>query len=155
MRMFVIKGRRKLLSPGFLLDKLKSSLRKFSVATMTWLTDMEYLCHKWQRICSTWKNKQQSTKHTHKTKDRVTRTLPKTGVDLECSERVSNSCSTSDTRRVKLAANPVISHERGKDREVFTTSGTYPLRLLFVFLYFFLWLLCCLSFDLRILITSL
>jgi hypothetical protein len=73
------------------------------------------------------KNKQQSTKHTHKTKDRVTRTLPKTGVELGCSERVSNSCSTSDTCRVNLAANPVISHERGKDREVFTTSGTYPL----------------------------
>ena len=43
-----------------------------------------------------------------------------------CSERVSSSCSTSDTRRVNLVTNPVISHERGKDREVFTTSGTYP-----------------------------
>ena len=27
---------------------------------------------------------------------------------------------------MNLAINPVISHERGKDREVFTTSGTYP-----------------------------
>ena len=43
-----------------------------------------------------------------------------------CSGRVSSSCSTSDTRRVNLVTNPVISHERGKDREVFTTSGTYP-----------------------------
>jgi hypothetical protein len=25
----------------------------FTVATMTWLTAMEYLCHKWPRICST------------------------------------------------------------------------------------------------------
>jgi hypothetical protein len=25
----------------------------FTVATMTWLTVMEYLCHKWPRICST------------------------------------------------------------------------------------------------------
>jgi len=25
----------------------------FTVATVTWLTVMEYLCHKWQRICST------------------------------------------------------------------------------------------------------
>ena len=33
--------------------KLKSSLRKFYVATMTWLTVMEYLCHKWPGICST------------------------------------------------------------------------------------------------------
>jgi hypothetical protein len=24
----------------------------FTVATMTWLTTMEYLCHKWPRICS-------------------------------------------------------------------------------------------------------
>jgi hypothetical protein len=32
---------------GFLLDK--SSLRKLTVATTTWLTVMEYLCHKWPR----------------------------------------------------------------------------------------------------------
>jgi hypothetical protein len=25
----------------------------FTVTTMTWLTVMEYLCHKWPRICST------------------------------------------------------------------------------------------------------
>jgi hypothetical protein len=36
-----------------------------------------------------------------------------------------SSCSTSDTRRVNLIANPVINHEWEKDREVFTTSGTY------------------------------
>ena len=67
------------------------------------------------------KDKQRSTKHTctYKTTDRVTRTPLKTG-------RVSISCSTSDTRRVNLDTNPVITHERGKDREVFTTSGTYP-----------------------------
>jgi hypothetical protein len=43
-----------------------------------------------------------------------------------CSGMVSSSCSTSDTRRVNLVTNPVISHERGKDREVFTTSRTNP-----------------------------
>ena len=43
-----------------------------------------------------------------------------------CSGRVSSSCSTSDTRRVNLVTNPVISHVRGKEREVFTTSVTYP-----------------------------
>jgi hypothetical protein len=58
------------------------------------------------------KDKQRSTKNTYKTKDRVTRTPLKT-------------CSTSDSRRVNLVTNPVISHERGKDREVFMTSGTY------------------------------
>jgi hypothetical protein len=44
---------RKLLNQGFPLVKLKSSLRKFTVATMTWLIAMDYLCHKWPRICST------------------------------------------------------------------------------------------------------
>jgi hypothetical protein len=43
-----------------------------------------------------------------------------------CSGRVGSCCSTSDTRRVNLVTNPLISHERGKDREVVMTSGTYP-----------------------------
>jgi hypothetical protein len=47
---------RKLLNQGFLLVKLMSSLRIFSAATITWLTVMEYLCHKWPRICSTCRN---------------------------------------------------------------------------------------------------
>ena len=47
--------------------------------------------------------------------------------ELKCSGRVSSSCSTSGTRHVNLVTNPVISHEWGKDREVFTTSGTYHL----------------------------
>ena len=72
------------------------------------------------------KDKQRSTKHIHKTKDRVTRTPLKIGGELRSSERVGSSCSTNDTRHVNLATNPVISHERGKDREVFTTSETYP-----------------------------
>ena len=38
------------------------------------------------------KNKQRSTKQTHKTKDRVTRTPLKTGGELRCSGRVSSSC---------------------------------------------------------------
>ena len=71
------------------------------------------------------KDKQRSTKHTYKTKDRVTRTPLKTGGELRYYGSVSSSCSTSDTRRVNLVTNPVISHERGKDRGVLTTSGTY------------------------------
>jgi hypothetical protein len=39
---------------------------------------------------------------------------------------VNSSFSTRDTRCVNLVTNPVISHEWGKDREVFTRSGTYP-----------------------------
>ena len=60
------------------------------------------------------------TTHTHNTKDRVTRTPLKTGGKRRCSRRVSSSCSTSDTCRFNLVTNPVISHERGKDQEVFT-----------------------------------
>ena len=67
------------------------------------------------------KDKQRYTKHTHKTKDRVTRTPLKTGGELMCSGRVSSSWSTSDTHRVNLVTNPVISHERGKNREVLST----------------------------------
>ena len=74
------------------------------------------------------KDKQRSTKHTctYKTKDWVTRTPLKTESELRCSGRVRISCSISDTRRVNLVTNPVISHEWGKDREVLTTSETYP-----------------------------
>ena len=72
------------------------------------------------------KDTQRSTNHTYKTKDRVIRTSLKTGAELRYSGMVSSSCSTSDTRRVNLIANPVINHEWGNDREVFTTSGTYP-----------------------------
>ena len=43
-----------------------------------------------------------------------------------CSGRVPSSCSTSNTRYVNLVTNPMISNERGKDREVFPTRGTYP-----------------------------
>ena len=41
-------------------------------------------------------DKQRSTKYTHKTKDRVTRTPLKTGDELRCSGRVRSSCSTSE-----------------------------------------------------------
>jgi hypothetical protein len=45
----------------------------------------------------------------------------KTGSELRCSRRVGSSCSTSDTCRVTL----VISHDREKDLQVLTASGTY------------------------------
>ena len=48
-------------------------------------------------------DKQWSTNHIHKTKDRVTRPLLKTG-------RIRNSCSTSGTRRVNIVTNPLIIH---------------------------------------------
>ena len=54
------------------------------------------------------KNKQRSTRHTHKTKDRVTQTPLKTRGELGCSGRVS-----SDICRVNLVANAELSHEYG------------------------------------------
>ena len=71
------------------------------------------------------KVKQRSTKHTYRTKHRVTLTPLKTGREFRCSGRVSLSSSTSDTCRVNLVTNQVISHEWGKNRQIFTTSGTY------------------------------
>ena len=61
---------------------------------------------------------------TNKTKDRATRTTLNSGGELRCSGMLISSCSTSDTRRVNLVT--MMSHERGKDREELTTSGTYP-----------------------------
>jgi hypothetical protein len=46
------------------------------------------------------KNRKLSTKHTYKTKDRVTQTQLKPGGECGCSGKVSSSCSTSD--RVKI-----------------------------------------------------
>jgi hypothetical protein len=54
---------------------------------------------------------QRSTEHTHKTKDRVTRTPLKIGGERMCYGRVGSSVSIRDTRRVTLVTNPVISHE--------------------------------------------
>ena len=64
-------------------------------------------------------------KRTYKTKDLVTRTQQKTEGEPRCSGRVGSSCSTS-IRRVNLVTNPVMRHERGKERELLTTSETYP-----------------------------
>jgi len=69
------------------------------------------------------KGKQRSTKHTHKTKDRVTRTLLKTGDELRYSRRASRSCSTEVNVWVLVARSLVF-------RVVFCTS-------LFVLLPFF------------------
>ena len=54
------------------------------------------------------KDKQRLTKHTHTTKDRVTRTPLETGGELRCFGRVSSFCSTSGTRRVNLVKIHII-----------------------------------------------
>ena len=71
------------------------------------------------------KDKEWSTKHTHKTTDRVTQTPLKTGGELMYSGRVSSFSSTSGTHHANLVTNSVTSHEWGKDRDMFMTSGTW------------------------------
>ena len=56
------------------------------------------------------KDKQRSTQHTYKTKDRITRTPLKTGGEPRCSGRDSTSCSTSGTCRINLVTNLYIPH---------------------------------------------
>ena len=51
------------------------------------------------------KYKQRSTKHTYKTKDRITQTPLKTCGDLMCFGRISSSCSTNGTHRINLDLN--------------------------------------------------
>ena len=72
------------------------------------------------------KDKQRSTKHTYKSKDRVTWTPLKTGDEHRCSEIVSSPSTTSGTRRVNIATHAVVRHEWGTDREVLMTSVTNP-----------------------------
>ena len=52
------------------------------------------------------KDKQRSTKHTHKTKDRVTQIPLKTTGELRCSGRVSSSCSTEESKKYTKSRNP-------------------------------------------------
>jgi hypothetical protein len=59
------------------------------------------------------KDKQRSTKHIYKTKDRLTRTPLKTGGELRCSGKVSSSCSTNQTL---LRHDPGQVHNRRKDQ---------------------------------------
>jgi hypothetical protein len=90
------------------------------------LYDIPELVERTDKTMSKRKSSKGQTKHTYRTKNRVTRTPLKTGGELRCSGRVSSSWYTSDIRRVNLVTNPVISREWGKDREVFTTSRIYP-----------------------------
>ena len=55
------------------------------------------------------KDKQRSTKHTHKTKEQASQTSLKTVDELRWSICVSNSCSTGGTHHVTLVTNLVIS----------------------------------------------
>jgi hypothetical protein len=84
------------------------------------------------------KDKQRSTKHTYKTKDRVTPTPLKTERGLMCSGKVSSSCSTSTFIYFMLGicafvANLIKKYKKWK----VVASGFYGVRVahLFSFLY--------------------
>ena len=62
---------------------------------------------------------------TQKTTDWETRAPLKTGCAM-CLGSANSSCSNSGTLCIALVKNPVICDEWGKDRDVCTTSGTYP-----------------------------
>ena len=53
---------------------------------------------------------------------------------------MSGPCSTSETRRVNLVTNRVISHERGKDREVFAGNMRNMSIKLYIMLFVFIYL---------------
>ena len=62
------------------------------------------------------KDKQRSSKHTHKSKDRITQTPLKIGGELKYYGRVGSSCTTSGARRITLDANLVINRVKKHKR---------------------------------------
>jgi hypothetical protein len=109
---------------------------------------------------------------THTTKDWVTWTLLRAGYELRCSGRVSSSCSTSDTCHVIIKGNDhhltcdaafkyeVDSYQVSSISAIYNVTQSLVVcvvfcRSLFVRLSFFFWRLCCLFFDLQLLITPL
>ena len=85
------------------------------------------------------KDKQQSTKHTYKAKDRVSRTPLKTGGELRFSGRVSSSCSTSGTRRVNLVSSyaPEKYYDFYRPIQLTSVVSWYHSRLMKVLFYIF------------------
>jgi hypothetical protein len=132
---------RKLLNHGFLLVKLKSSL--FTAAIVTWLTVMEYMCHKWPRICSTCR-KHFPVLSSFMTYRRVCSLINATGVT-----------SGAGTAYPSGAPEFIPDFQWGSCNSIFSFICMFY-RSLFVLLYFFYLLLCCLFFfDIQILITPL
>ena len=120
----------------------EAHFESFMVATMAWVTVMEYLCHKWPMICSTWGNHFPvlSLFMTYHMVTRITRRVLLLDQELiTLSEHLSSA--------------PVYSGVR--------VTRSLVLYVCFVDFYlslcnFFFWLLCCLSFfAMRLLITPL
>jgi hypothetical protein len=80
-----------------------------------------------QDIIKSQKDKHRSTKHTHKTKDRVTRTPLKTGGELRCPGRVGSSCSK---KGVQTSHKTLISYSVVFTHLVCQVKFIYTVRLL-------------------------
>ena len=106
---------------------------------MTWLTAMEYLCRKWQRVCSTCRT--------------TSRSFPDLWLMNGCVTRLTGPVPLVEqklhTLPEHLSSPPVSSGVRVNRSLV--ECACFVDR----WLSFFFWSLCYLSFDLRILITPL
>jgi hypothetical protein len=126
---------RKLLNQGFLLVKLMSSLRIFFGRHHYLVDVMEYLCHKWTRICSTCRNPSRFFPHSWLITGLVTRLTRRVPlVEQELLTLLEHRSSPSGINGVSLMC-------------MFCWS-------LFVLLHYFVLPFCCLFvFDIRIRIT--
>ena len=133
---------RNLLNQGSLLVSWSHHFVNVVVATMTWLTAMEYLCHKWPQKHSPCR-KHFPVLHSRCITGfvtRLTRQVPLVEQELPILPE-------------NLSSPPVFSGVRVTKSLVLCVCFV---RSLFVLLYFSFWPLCCLSFvDLRIMITPL
>ena len=112
----------------------------FAVATMAWLTVMEYLCHKWPWICSTCLKHFPILSSFTGFVTRLTRRVPLVEQELS-------------THPEHLSASPIFSGVC--ITRSFVLCGMLCWSL-FILLYFLFWPLCCLFFsDIHILITLL
>jgi len=73
---------------------------------------------------------------THKAKNRVTWTPPKTRGELRCSGRASSHCSTSTTHHGNPATNLATSYEWLKDMEALATIRTHHVGTMFLYVGF-------------------
>ena len=128
----------KLRNPGL---RWRHLFESFTVATITWLTVTEYMCHKWGQICSICRKIFPSFPHSWLT----------TGFVIRVTRRVTLVDRELLTLPEHMSSPPVFSRVRVARSLVFCVVFC---RSLFVLLSVFFWPLCCLSsYDLRILIT--
>jgi hypothetical protein len=102
---------------------------------MTWLTVMEYMCHKWTQICSTCR------KHFP---------FPHSWLIIGFVTNLTWQMPLVEQELLTLLEHPSLPSVFSGVR-VTRSLVLCICRSLFVLLYFFFWPLCCLFFDIRIL----